>query len=260
MNTLKFAALGGALSLALVGGPAFAITTSTWSVWATTPITEGDKTITLVDRDASVTIQSTPQNGATLTSNTAFAGNPNVTFFQNGNGDYQVNLTGVGGGDFPIAGANGSIFAIQYIVNIDTSTYPAGPGDNVFGTVRLSLNATSPFGKYSVTKRVQGLTPVSATGGVNVWTGDANYDIGVKFDGTLTTTDSTPATIFCGVCTRFLVTDYVTILNSTIGTVLSQMTNTYQQVEVPAPAPLALIGAGLFGIAARRRQRKAAQA
>jgi hypothetical protein len=277
MNLFKTTAIAGALAVSMVSAPAFA-QFQDWATWFGTPITVTDKTFTLVDFDANVTIQGTPQNpfgfrrtntggtygannigtGATEDSTTAFAPGL-VNIFENSAGNHQVNLTGPNGAEFPLSGANGSLYAIQYIVNIDPSSYPPENGQEAFGSVSLSLNATGQpnFGKFMISKRVQGLTPIAATGGVNPWVVDNDFDIGAVFDATLTTIDATPQTIFCGVCTRFLVTDYAVILNSSVATVLSQMTNTFQQVEVPAPAPIALLAAGLLGVGLVRRMKKA---
>lgn len=275
VKLFKHAAVGVLALGAVMTSPAQAQFVD-WAFWASNPRTVTDKTFTLIDFDGSVTIQGTPQNplgyrtnttgpdfgaaslGVGGTQNSTLAFTPGqVNIFVNSSGDHQVNLTGPNGAEFPISGANGSIYAIQYIVNIDTSTYPpTDPGELAFGTVRLSLNVTSPFGEYLVSKRVQGLTPGAATGNANPWNRDSTQDLGVIFDATLTTIDATPATIFCGTCTRFLVTDYVTVTNSTINTVLNQITNTFEQVPVPVPAPLALLAVGLLGLGASRRLMK----
>jgi hypothetical protein len=284
MRNMRTAIFGSCVALTLASTPSWAFVSANWSGWATASdnfatadptmikpfngLTDADKTIALVDYDASVTIQGTPQNAATLTSNVAFPGNasalpggtgPTVEFQDLGNDLHQVTFAGPGA--FPLNGITlnvGDVMAVQYVINIDTSFYPAGIDEKVFGSVSLGLNVNNP-GDLTVSKRVQGLTPNSITGGAVQWSANTAYDIGAIFDETLSTNTSTGVTVFCGVCTTFLVTDYVRVdaktgAGGTIETSLSSMSNTFQQTfPAPAPAPLALLGIGMLGLTISRR-------
>jgi hypothetical protein len=280
MRNLQTAIIGSAVVLALASTPALSIVNTTWSDWASQSdniatadptvlapfngLTETDKTIALVDADNSVTIQATPVGGAGLTSNKAFPGNtssgpggvgPEVTF-QEISDTHQVVFDAPGGFDLAGAGAGnaqpGDIFAVQYVINIDTSLYPATDNELVFGTVSLGLNVDTAGG-LTAFKRIQGLTPNSVTNGPVQWAANTDFDLGAIFDRTIETSTQTNATVFCGVCTAFLITDYVVIDAGGIGsTVLNSLSNRFEQT-VPVPAPLALLGAGLIGIATTRR-------
>jgi hypothetical protein len=232
-------------------------------------LTDADKTIALVDYDASVTVQATPVGGAGFTSNRAFPGNPSalpggtgptVEFQDLGNDLHQVTFAAPGA--FPmnsIGGlAVGDVFAVQYVINIDVSLYPATEaGEKVFGEISLGVNFNNPA-DLTVSKRIQGLTPNSITNGPVQWTANADYDIGAIFDRTISTNLASSVTVACGVCTAFLVTDYVRVDSltgpgGTLLTSISSISNTFEQRTVPVPAPLALLGIGMLGLTVARR-------
>jgi hypothetical protein len=277
MNLLKTAAAGGALAAALASGQAFAVT-DTFDNWlaASTGITsesdpddfggltETDKTISLVGFGSGITTQATNQQpGLTISSNTDFneaASELRVSFNEDTVNDrHQVNILPDDGGVFDFTNLiAGDVLAVQYVINIDPSDFPPLPDQERFGTVRLSLNAQGDFTGLTVTKRVQGLTPATGAFGEILWATNNNFAIGEQFDSgdALQTTSSTAATIFCGVCTTFLVTDFIELDTAQgVGTSLSQVSNGFDQV-VPVPAPLALLGAGLIGIGVARRVAK----
>jgi hypothetical protein len=281
MKLQKSVLISGAAALALASAPSWAFVESTWSAWATASdniatadptvlkpfngLTVSDKTIALVDFDDEVVIQGTPEDATGLTSNRAFPGNatglpggtgPTVQFQDLGNGRHQVTFAAPGAFPFnsmvPALEA-GDILAVQYVINIDTSLYPAEGDELVFGSVDLGLNVNAS-GDLTVFKRVQGLTPNAVTNGSVQWSANTDFDLGAVFDETIFTETQVDETVFCGVCTAFLVTDYVVIgADAPLGTSLSSISNTFEQTNVPVPAPLALLGLGMVGLFASRR-------
>ena len=270
MNTTRAVALAGGLSVAMMSTQAFAIL-ETFEDWAaltsanigtvTDPddfggLTVTDKTITLISAGVGTATQGTTQDASTQTVDTDFAETASeveVNFNVSGttgrhlvqvravSGD-AINLTGVGAGD---------VLGYQYVINIDPSGYPAGPTEEVFGRTFLGLLANGDFGSYTVSKRIQGLTPFAVTGGTQ-WSVNGNFAVGEIFDKTISTDGATEASVFCGVCTTFLVTDLITINSTPITADLSAINNSFEQT-VPVPAPLALVGAGMLALGLSRR-------
>lgn len=280
MRLAKSTAAAGALIAALTSGQAFAVI-ETFDVWAglTNPdiddpaivddpddfggLTETDKTITFINSGATVTTQATPKDNTVRSADTDFnetpvefevaftvdnVNNRHVVQFQKEDGSV-VNLAGLDAGD---------VLAVQYVINIDPSDYPAEPDQERFGQVFLGLQVNGSFGGVSVAKRIQGLTPFGLDASDVAWDVNSNFAVGTFFDRTIETDDATDADVFCGICTTFLVTDFVTLINAQgAPTGLLNLSNTFEQV-VPVPAPLALLGAGLVGIGFVRRMKKAA--
>ena len=274
MNRLKTTAIAGGLAVALMGTQAFAITAN-FEAWATQTsadlatvtdpgdfggLTETDKTITFISAGVGTATQATSIDGSTQTVNTNFvetATEVQVAFNQSATtGRHLVGVAAVSGSAINLSGVSaGDILGYQYVINIDTSDYPATGEELRFGNVFLGLIANGIFGDFTVSKRVQGLTPIVVTGGTP-WSENPNFAVGAIFDQTISTTGATQASIFCGVCTTFLVTDLITINSTPIGADLSAINNSFEQV--PVPAPLALVGIGLVGIGFIRRHAKKA--
>jgi hypothetical protein len=276
LSTLA-AAVGGALTVALFGAPMVAQAasqTETWTDWdglsdfsgadpsAWTGITIGDKTIIYVGAGNGVEIQ----GGTVDPSGQAFTDDWDQT-----NDELEVTFE-----DFPpnrihqttVNPVSGSFeltpsetVALQYIINIDDSTFPADPTEFTFAFGSLSIDANNPAGgptTFSVTKRVQGLTPTGALPGGTPWDLNNNFDIGEIFDSTTdpaSAGDVAQDTVFCGTCTTWLVTDYVEVFaNHTSGdNILGDITNSFTQT-IPTPGALALIATGLLGLGFARRR------
>jgi hypothetical protein len=133
-------------------------------------------------------------------------------------------------------------YALQYYIDVDGWF---GQGDRL-GLVLAGVNTTVE-GVYTFTKQVTGVTPGAGQNpedpndpADNTWN-----VFGSVFDESLTTEGGDFAEIFCGECTRFLVTDVLVVPGTVSGT-LSSLTNNYNLV--PVPATLALFGAGLVGM------------
>lgn len=152
----------------------------------------------------------------------------------------------------------GATHALQYYLDIDGWFAP----DQAYrlGLVRAGMNVTDQ-GVYSFTKSVVGVTPDAGQNPEDPNDPSPNtWDVfGAIFDQSLTTVGGGAATINCGECTRFLVTDYIVVPGS-VGTAdLSSLTNTYGLVAIPEPATLALFGTGLAlvgGAGVLRRRKK----
>jgi hypothetical protein len=284
MKPSTIATVGGAVMIALLGAPMIAqaaTQTETWADWATassyagadptawTGITIGDKTIIYVGAGSGVTVQGGTVDPTDQTFSANWVGTNadyNVTF-EDFPPDrvHQVTMETVSGAAISLSPLAGQTTAIQYIINIDGSSYPAGPDEYVFAFGALSLNANNPAGgaaTFEMRKRVQGLTPTDAIAGGEQWTLNTAFDIGEIFDET---TDAASAlntavdTVFCGTCTTWLVTDFITVFagQSASDNILTSFTNSFTQTTVPAPGALVLIATGLFGIGvSRRRARK----
>jgi hypothetical protein len=270
MKLIQSAAAVGAVTAALMSGQAFAVV-STFDLWAgltagnigtvTDPddfggLTEGDKTITFISAGVGTATQGTAIDGSTQTVDTDFVEADSairVTFTQSvTTGRHRVNVTENGGNSIDLSSVSaGDVLGYQYVINIDPSDYPAAPDQEVFGGVFLGLQANGTFGSFTVSKRVQGLTPIGVTGGTP-WSVNNNFAVGTIFDATLSTTGATDDEVFCGVCTTFLVTDLITINSTPITADLSGIDNSFEQV-VPVPAPLALVGAGILALGFSRR-------
>jgi hypothetical protein len=277
MNLVKTAFAGGALATVLFSSQAFAIL-ATFEDWAgmtsadigtvTDPddfggLTVTDKTITFISSGVGTSTQGSGIDGSTQTVNTDFveaADEVEVNFTESSTtGRHLVTARSVSGDELNLSSVTaGNVLGYQYVINIDPSSYPAADGDQVFGSVFLGVIANGTFGSFTVSKRVQGLTPISETGGTP-WSENSNFAVGAIFDDTLETTGATPDDVFCGVCTTFLVTDLITINSTPVGADLSAINNSFEQQTVPVPAPLALVGAGIIALGfARRRANKAA--
>jgi hypothetical protein len=286
MKPSTIATVGGAVTIALLGAPMIAqaaTQTETWTDWATassyagddptawTGITIGDKTIIYVGAGSGVTVQGGTQNPTDQTFSANWVGTNadyNVTF-EDFPPDrvHQVTMETVSGAAISLGPLAGQTTAIQYIINIDDSSFPAGPNEWTFAFGALSLDANNPGGgpvgaTFQMQKRVQGLTPTNAIAGGEQWTLNSNFDIGEIFDQTTDPADAintSADTVFCGTCTTWLVTDFLTVFNDQTASdnILNSFTNSFTQQQVPAPGALVLIATGLFGIGvSRRRARK----
>ena len=212
MKCLKYgAAAGGALSIALFAAPVFATSWDAWEAMTSATITTdddpddfggitvGDKTITLIDYGAGTSIQGSPQDASTFTASSNWnkaAADLEVSFSVDPVNDrYQVNLNpsavGAGSPPFDLTGLNtGDTLAIQYVINIDPSTYPPAPGDLRFGSIFLGLNVVDSGG-LTVSKRVQGLTPNGYNASDIAWSLNNNFAVGTFFDKTISTDGQT---------------------------------------------------------------------
>lgn len=285
MQRSTLAAVGGAVTVALLGAPVAvqaASQTETWADWATlssyagadpsawTGITIGDKTIIYVGAGSGVTVEggTIDPTDQSFTANWVGNNDDYEVSFQDFPPDrvHQVTMRTVSGDAFSLQTLAGETTAIQYIIKIDDSSFPPDEGDFTFAFGALSLNANNPGGgavTFEMQKRVQGLTPTGAVVGGEQWTLNTAFDIGAVFDETTdaANADSTSAdTVFCGTCTTWLVTDFLTVFvgQSTSDNILTSFTNSFTQQQIPAPGALALIATGLLGIGfSRRRMRKA---
>ena len=150
-------------------------------------------------------------------------------------------------------------FGLQYYIDVvgwfsDDQPYRLG---DIFAGINVNQNDV-----YTFSKQIQGVLPdetdpnqdptqPGAIGTPGEWT-----ELGSVFDETLTTTNNAPASVSCGVCTRFLITD--TLQRTAAGGIISSTTNSFTLSQVPEPATLALFGAGLVAAGAvnRRRQKQ----
>jgi hypothetical protein len=275
MNFLKTAAASGVIATALISGQAFAAT-ATFEDWAamtsadiatlTDPddfggLTATDKTITFISAGVGTSTQATTINNTSQSVTTDFveaADEVQVAFNESvTTGRHLVGVSAVSGASIDLSGVVAdNILGYQYVINIDPSSYPALPGEETFGTVFLGLIANGTFGSFDVSKRVQGLTPIALGG--TPWAVNSNFAVGNVFDATLETDGATQQSIFCGVCTTFLVTDLITINSTPIGADLSSINNSFEQGTIPVPAPLALVAVGLIGLGSIRRFAKKA--
>jgi hypothetical protein len=160
-------------------------------------------------------------------------------------------------------------YGIQYYIDVDGWFSP----DQVLrlGEVFLGANVAGSGTAMTFQKIVKGVlwdpsdpnqdpTQPGAIGAADEWTilgpevQPAPPGL-AAFDDSLTTEGDNTVDIFCGQCTRFLVTDIITVPTG-VGFDVSSVQNTYGLV--PEPATLALFGSGLLaaGAATRRRNRK----
>lgn len=135
---------------------------------------------------------------------------------------------------------------ISYFVEIAPGGDPDAEPARRFTTIRLSQEVLAQGAANTSTRK-------QITGQNTSVVPNATFTADLLATGQGGTDDAT-----CGVCRKFAVTDtFNNQVNGGLGAGrIQSYTNTYE-TDVPAPAPLALMALGLFGVGAARRLRKA---
>lgn len=267
MKLFKFAAAGGLAATAMVAtAPAQADFLGLLSQWQAAPV----QTVTRAGLpDIIFTYLGTGAQaggagcanylGCELAAGTsAFNANASVSINTNTADQYRVTI---GNLNLPA----GSTYSIQYFVDVDGWFSP----DQAFrlGDVFTGLDRTGAVvADVSHTKQIRGVLADPAdptqdpTGPASNWTqlGPAVGTDGTNnfpaFVANVTTNGGSVQAPFCGQCTRFLITDIVTVSGSGVA---NNITNTFGLAEVPEPATIALLGVGVVGAGLSARRRKA---
>jgi hypothetical protein len=152
-----------------------------------------------------------------------------------------------------VAGNQATTGQLSYFIELAPGYDPAAEPDIRLDTITLSQETLTAGDPENTSARKQ------ITGQNNVVVTDASFaetlnTVGQAAGGS--TADSTA----CGVCRKFAVTDSYTNDADGPGGLdpgrIQSLSNAYDTV-VPVPAPLALLAAGLIGVGAARRLRKA---
>jgi hypothetical protein len=136
------------------------------------------------------------------------------------------------------------LFNLSYTVELYADD-PTNDPERRFQTIGLGANIDSNFTNASAQKWIFGQDTVV----VSPATFSASLDVDFA---------SNAATATCGICRKFVITD---ILDTRDGGgaegILNSVSNSYNTIaqSVPVPAPIALFGAGLLGLAGMLRRR-----
>ncbi len=135
-------------------------------------------------------------------------------------------------------------FELQYTIELYAED-PASNADIRFQTIGLGSDVNSGRPDVNTSKEIVGQPTVVVPA--------------PTFSETLNTVGDGPAaTVTCGICRKFLVTDTINIggTGNAEGVILS-MSNTYDTTPLPEPGTLALFGLGFAALGARALRRKA---
>jgi len=154
--------------------------------------------------------------------------------------------------NFQVANLAGltNLAAATYNIAYTVELYAAAPASNDtirFQQIGLGADVNSGQNNIGTQKNIVGLATVVVTAP------DFNAQLN-------TTPTSLAATVNCGVCRKFQVTDTITMqyVGGSPRGIVNSVSNSYdtKPLDVPEPATLALFGLGLAGLGARNLRRK----
>lgn len=168
----------------------------------------------------------------------------NIGEFSNSTGDFtSIQLSDLSG----LTNRGEPTYTFEYTIELYAGAPLSNPDDR-FGTIGLGADISSnpALTNIGTTKHIVGqVTPLVPA---------------PTFDETLETTPTTLAdSAYCGECRKFLVTDTIDMTyndGNPRGNIRS-ISNDYDNVEIPVPGTLALLGLGLSALGARTLRRKA---